>query len=132
MPIASAKILIVDDNKTDRLLYSKILKNITPDYEIDLASNGKEALEKIKSTHPALVITDHSMPVMNGYEFVLELQKLELKGKPPVIVLSSDIDRNAINDYNGIGVEFVFQKPVNLGHFKQAVEKSLRKSFTAN
>ena len=132
LPIASAKILIVDDNKTDRLLYSKILKNITPDYEIDLASNGKEALEKIKSTHPALVITDHSMPVMNGYEFVLELQKLELKGKPPVIVLSSDIDRNAINDYNGIGVEFVFQKPVNLGHFKQAVEKSLRKSFTAN
>lgn len=132
LPIASAKILIVDDNKTDRLLYSKILKNITPDYEIDLASNGKEALEKIKSTHPALVITDHSMPVMNGYEFVLELQKLELKGKPPVIVLSSDIDRNAINDYNGIGIEYVFHKPVNLGHFKQAVEKSLRKSFTAN
>lgn len=132
LPIASAKILIVDDNKTDRLLYSKILKNITPDYEIDVASNGKEALDKIKSSHPALVITDHSMPVMNGYEFVLELQKLEMKGKPPVIVLSSDIDRNAINDYNGIGIEFVFHKPVNLGHFKQAVEKSLRKSFTNN
>lgn len=132
LPIASAKILIVDDNKTDRLLYSKILKNITPDYDIDIASNGKEALEKIQTTHPALVITDHAMPVMNGYEFVLELQKLEMKGKPPVIVLSSDIDRNAINDYNEIGIEFVFHKPVNLGHFKQAVEKSLRKSFTSN
>lgn len=132
LPVASAKILIVDDNKTDRLLYSKILKNITPDYEVDVASNGKEALEKIESTHPALVITDHSMPIMNGYEFVIELQKLEMKGKPPVIVLSSDIDRNAINDYNGIGVEYVFQKPVNLGHFKQALEKSLRKSFTSN
>lgn len=132
LPIASAQILIVDDNKTDRLLYSKILKNITPDYEVEVASNGKEALEKIKSSHPALVITDHSMPVMNGYEFVIELQKLEMKGKPPVIVLSSDIDRNAINDYNGIGIEYVFHKPVNLGHFKQAVEKSLRKSFTSN
>lgn len=132
LPIASAKILIVDDNKTDRLLYSKILKNITPDYEIDVASNGKEALEKIRLTHPALVITDHAMPIMNGYEFVMELQKLEMKGKPPVIVLSSDIDRNAINDYNGIGIEFVFHKPVNLGHFKQAVEKSLRKSFASS
>lgn len=132
LPIASAKILIVDDNKTDRLLYSKILKNITPDYDVDIASNGKEALEKIMLTHPALVITDHSMPVMNGYEFVIELQKLEMKGKPPVIVLSSDIDRNAINDYNEVGIEFVFHKPVNLGHFKQAVEKSLRKSFSDN
>jgi PAS domain S-box-containing protein len=132
LPIASAKILIVDDNKTDRLLYSKILKNITPDYDVEIASNGKEALEKIKLTHPALVITDHSMPVMNGYEFVIELQKLEMKGKPPVIVLSSDIDRNAINDYNEVGIEFVFHKPVNLGHFKQAVEKSLRKSFSDN
>lgn len=132
MPIASAKILIVDDNKTDRLLYSKILKNITPDYEIEVASNGKEALEKITLSPPALVITDHSMPVMNGYEFVLELQKIEMKGKPPVIVLSSDIDRNAINDYNSIGIEYVFHKPVNLSHFKQAVEKSLRKSFTSN
>lgn len=131
LPVASAKILLVDDNKTDRLLYTKILKNITPDYEIDIASNGKEALEKIQSSHPALVITDHSMPVMNGYEFVIELQKLEMKGKPPVIVLSSDIDRNAINDYNGIGIEYVFHKPVNLGHFKQAVEKSLMKSFSS-
>ncbi len=132
LPIASAKILIVDDNKTDRLLYSKILKNITPDYDIDVASDGKEALEKVRTTHPALVITDHDMPVMNGYEFVIELQKLEMKGKPPVIVLSSDIDRNAINDYNAIGIEFVFHKPVNLGHFKQAVEKSLKKSFSLN
>ncbi len=132
MPVASAKILIVDNNKTDRILYSKILKNITPDYEVEVASNGKEALEKIIISPPALVITDHSMPMMNGYEFVLELQKLEMKGKPPVIVLSSDIDRNAINDYNSIGIEFVFQKPVNLSHFKQAVDKSLRKSFTSN
>lgn len=130
LPVASAVILLVDDNKTDRLLYSKILKNITPDFEIDVASNGKEALEKIVSISPALVITDHDMPIMNGYEFVRELQKSDIKGKPPVIILSSDIDRNAINDYNEIGIEFVFHKPVNLTHFKQAVEKSLRKSFT--
>ncbi|HUW89654.1 MAG TPA: PAS domain S-box protein, partial [Candidatus Nanopelagicaceae bacterium] len=47
LPIASANILLVDDSKTDRLLYSKILKNITPDYNIEVAANGKEALEII-------------------------------------------------------------------------------------
>jgi CheY-like chemotaxis protein len=79
-----------------------------------------------------LVITDHTMPVMTGYEFVIELKKLDIKGKPPVIILSSDIDRAAINDYNELGIEFVFQKPVNLSSFKLAVEKSLQKGLSSN
>ena len=131
IPVASSVILLVDDSKTDRLLYSKILKSITPDYTVDIASNGKEALEKILDYPPAVVITDHKMPVMDGYEFVKELRKLEMKGKPPVMVLSSDIDRQIISDYNELGIEFVFSKPVNLTSFKQAVEKTIRKGISA-
>ena len=130
LPIASSNILIVDDNKTDRLLYSKILKNITPEYNVEVASDGKEAIQKILSSPPALVITDHAMPVMNGYEFVVELKKMDIKGKPPVIVLSSDIDRAIINDYTELGIEFVFQKPVNISSFKLAVEKTLQKGLS--
>jgi PAS domain S-box-containing protein len=129
LPIASANILLVDDSKTDRLLYSKILKHITPDYNIETASNGKEALEKIRTAPPALVITDHIMPEMNGYDLTREIKKLDIKGKPQVIVLSGDIDRSAIDDYTNIGIEYVFHKPVNLSIFKTAVEKSLRKGL---
>jgi PAS domain S-box-containing protein len=129
LPIASANILLVDDSKTDRLLYSKILKNITPDYNIEIASNGKEALEKIVTAPPALVITDHIMPEMNGYELTMEIKKLDIKGKPQVIILSGDIDRSAIDDYTNLGIEYVFHKPVNLSNFKTAVEKSLRKGL---
>jgi PAS domain S-box-containing protein len=132
LPIASSNILIVDDNKTDRLLYSKILKNITPEYNVEVASDGREAIQKILSSPPALVITDHAMPVMNGYEFVVELKKMDLKGKPPVIVLSSDIDRAVINDYSELGIEFVFHKPVNIGSFKLAIEKSLQKGLSGD
>jgi len=132
LPIASSNILIVDDNKTDRLLYSKILKNITPEYDVEVASDGKEAIQKILSSPPALVITDHAMPVMNGYEFVIELKKMDIKGKPPVIVLSSDIDRATINDYTELGIEFVFQKPVNIASFKLAIEKSLQKGLSGD
>jgi CheY-like chemotaxis protein len=119
----------VDDSKTDRLLYSKILKHITPDYNIETASNGKDALEKIRTAPPALVITDHLMPEMNGYELTREIKKLDIKGKPQVIVLSGDIDRSAIDDYTNMGIEYVFHKPVNLSIFKTAVEKSLRKGL---
>ena len=132
LPVASANILIVDDNRTDGLLYSKILKNITPDYKVELAANGIEALEKIKTSTPALVITDHAMPEMDGYNLVKELVKLGLLGKPPVIVLSTEMDRNIIHDYNELGIEYVFQKPVNLRSFKQAVERSLKKYITGN
>jgi len=132
LPIASSNILIVDDNKTDRLLYSKILKNITPEYNVEVASDGREAIQKILSSPPALVITDHAMPIMNGYEFVVELKKMDLKGKPPIIVLSSDIDRAVINDYTELGIEFVFQKPVNIGSFKLAIEKSLQKGLSGD
>jgi PAS domain S-box-containing protein len=130
LPIVSANILLVDDSKTDRLLYSKLLKNITPDYNIELASNGKEAMEKIKVSPPALVITDHLMPEMNGYELTKQIKMLEIKGKPQIIVLSGDIDRSAIIDYNNLGVEYVFHKPVNLSNFKSAIEKTLRKGLT--
>ncbi len=132
LPIASATILIVDENKTDRVLYSKILNNITPDYTVEVASDGKEALEKLKLSPPALLITEHDMPEMDGYTLVQELVKAGLLGKPPVIILSSHIDRATIQAYNDLGVEYVFQKPVNLRSFKQAVEKSLRKSLTGN
>lgn len=127
LPIASANILLVDDNKTDRILYSKILKNITPDYNVDIASNGAEAIAMIKDSSPALVITDHDMPVMDGFEFVQQLEKEDIKGKPPVIILSSDIDRSIAADYHQLGIEYVFSKPVNLTSFKNAVEKSLKK-----
>jgi PAS domain S-box-containing protein len=129
LPVGSDTILLVDDNKTDRILYSKILKHITPEHNIETASNGKEALEKILSSFPALVITDHLMPEMSGYKLIEELKRTDVDGKPPVIVLSGDIDRQAIQEYNQLGIEYVFQKPVNLSIFKQAVEKSLRQGL---
>lgn len=70
------------------------------------------------------------MPVLNGFEMILELNKTAIKGKPPVIVLSSSLNRNLINDYNEIGIKNVFGKPVNFSNFKTAVEKSLRSGYT--
>jgi len=132
LPTASANILIVDDNKTDRLLYSKILNNITPEYNVEVASNGNEALENIAVSPPALVITEHNMPEMSGYEFVQELIRSNLANTLPVLVLSRKIERNVAQDYLELGIEFVFQKPVNLQSFKKSIEKSLRKGISAN
>jgi len=126
LPIASADILLVDDSITDKLLYSKILKNITPEYNVKIASNGKEALDIVKESPPALIITDHNMQEMNGFELTNAIKKLDIKSRPLVIILSGDITINEIDDYSRLGIEFVFRKPVDLSLFKHAVEKSLK------
>ncbi|MEG8946497.1 PAS domain S-box protein [Rosettibacter firmus] len=127
IPISSTTILLVDDIKYDRILYTKLLRNLIPGYTILEAENGKQALEIIKQQTPALVITDHKMPVMSGYELVKQLLISDLKVRPPVIILSSDINKAIENEYKNLGVEYIFQKPVNLSNFKNAIEKSLRK-----
>jgi len=129
LPFASSNILYVEDSKTDRLLYSKIIKNIAEEYEVITAKNGVEAFEKIQSNAPALLITDHLMPEMNGYELVKKIKDSNTSDKPPVIVLSADVDRSITEDYYALGIEYVFSKPVNLISFKMAVEKSLQKAL---
>ena len=131
IPISSTKILLVDDSTNDRILYSKLLKSMIPGFEIDTATNGAEAFEKIKSNSPALVITDHNMPEMSGYELVKKVLVSELTYKPPIIVLSSDINQSITADYHQLGIEYAFKKPVGLATFKAAIEKSLSKAFVS-
>ncbi|MFA7288975.1 MAG: PAS domain S-box protein [Melioribacteraceae bacterium] len=127
LPVSSTIILLVDDTKADRLLYTKILKNIIPDYTIIEAENGREAFNLIKSNSPALVITDHQMPIMTGMDLVKQVSISEFKIKPPIIVLSSDVTPKIEKGYKDLGIEFIFTKPVNLSVFKSSIEKSLRK-----
>jgi PAS domain S-box-containing protein len=129
LPIASTKILLVDPNKRERLFYSRVLINITTDYAVNIVSNGKEALERIQTSPPALVITEHKMPLMSGYTLVQELIKSGLKEAIPVIVLTGEIDRIVIEEYKKLGVEYIFSKPVNLISLKGAIEKSLKRSY---
>jgi len=129
IPVSSTSILLVDDIRYDRILYSKLIKSLISGYSILEAENGKQALEIIKQHSPALVITDHKMPVMSGYDLVKQLLISDLKFRPPVIVLSSDINKSIEEEYRSLGIEFIFQKPVNLSSFKNAIEKSLRKAM---
>jgi len=79
-----SKILIVDDTDSSRQLMKEILNRVE-DYEIDEASNGIEALEKLKDTKYSIVITDVQMPQMDGIT-LLEKVKSRHPGTPVIIV----------------------------------------------
>ncbi len=126
LPVAANSILLVDDSKTDRILYSRIIKSMLPGFEIVEASNGKEAMKVLEQISPSLIISDHSMPETDGYEFVRQLNASPVKFKPPVIILSSDVDDELKEKYNKLGIRYVFGKPVNLSAFKKALEDALK------
>ena len=78
-----ARILVVEDDRDLNNAYCLILKN--EGYEVVPAFNGQEALEKLASFNPDLILLDLLMPIMGGLEF---LQKYDLvKAHPKVKVL---------------------------------------------
>ena len=58
-------------------------------YDVHTASNGQEALERLKSKTPDLIILDVHMPDMNGYTFIIEKDKTPEYANIPVVVLTA-------------------------------------------
>jgi len=80
--------LLVDDNKSTNVFNSKIISKTNCVEEIRVAENGKEALDIIASgVMPEIIFLDINMPVMNGWEFLVEYQKLEETYKKSIIIL---------------------------------------------
>ncbi len=86
--------LVVDDSLTVRIYHSSLLRNFG--FEVDTAENGMEALEMAMKNKYDLILSDINMPVMDGYEFVKKLRKLEEYRTAPVVfitTLNSEEDR---------------------------------------
>lgn len=82
-----AKILFVDDDNFLRKVYNSELSD--QGYEVILAADGDEGLEKAQLNDPDLIILDMIMPQKNGFEVMSELQKNPATKNIPVIILSN-------------------------------------------
>ena len=90
------KILIIED---EEIMVDLLQKKLTVEgYEISVARDGKEGLEKMKEVKPDLILLDIIMPKMGGFGVMTEMQKDKTLAKIPVIVISNsgqpvEIDR---------------------------------------
>mgnify|MGYP001595314457 CR=1 FL=1 len=75
VPCEKNRILIVDDEVRIREVFRLILSDGLPDCKIDVAANGKEALEIFRTAHPSVVVMDLHMSVMDGQAAFMQLQK---------------------------------------------------------
>ncbi|WP_248924988.1 response regulator [Paenibacillus hamazuiensis] len=70
------RILVVDDEAIQRRVLGKIIRNAVPAYEVLEAGNGKAALDLVRETAIDIVLTDIRMPMMDGLQFIENLQQL--------------------------------------------------------
>ncbi|GAA4278352.1 response regulator [Aquimarina mytili] len=92
--------LLIDDSKATNFFNKTIIEKVGCVEEVVVAENGRSAIEYIKSgLAPEIIFLDINMPVMNGWEFIAEYQKLDISYKKSIIILMlgaelSDADKN--------------------------------------
>jgi two-component system KDP operon response regulator KdpE len=122
-----AKILIVDDEpQITRVLRTALS---TQGYSLRIAANGVEGMEAVHTWKPDLVITDVSMPQMNGVELCREIRSVS---QIPIIVLSvrnQDLMKVEALD---AGADDYVTKPFSIQELQARVRAQLRRNTTSN
>jgi CheY-like chemotaxis protein len=105
------KILVVDDSKLARMFLIKTLRELEPSAKVLEAENGLEAVELFKVEKPDAVFLDLTMPVMDGYEALKEIIKMDPKAQ--VVIVSADIQAQAQSTVLASGAKMMVPKPIN-------------------
>ncbi len=108
---ATPRVLVVEDDLDTREMMRRLL--VGEGWAVSLAANGREALDRLISERPNLVLLDLMMPEMDGFEFLAEFRKNPKFASTPVIVVTaadlSLADRRRLDG----GVEHILQKTVS-------------------
>lgn len=105
------KILVVDDQKSNRELLKWILED--SGQECVEAENGEIAVQLFSEVQPDMVLMDVMMPVMDGYEATRQIKKLTGEMYIPVIFLTAMADDQALTKCLGAGGDDFLSKPID-------------------
>ncbi len=106
---SSLPILVVDDFDDNRLLYASTIAEAG--YAVLEATNGQEAIDKIGSSRPAVIIMDLSMPVMDGWEAIRRIKTDPRTADIVIVALTSHATNYGLQKARDAGAEAVLTKP---------------------
>jgi chemosensory pili system protein ChpA (sensor histidine kinase/response regulator) len=114
------KVLIVDDSISIRHSVARLVES--QDWKQQQAVDGLDALAKLESFFPDVIILDIEMPRMNGYEFKSSLNNQEMYKDIPVVMLTSRASEKHQQKARDLGVENYLTKPYQDDTFVQLLE----------
>lgn len=119
------RILVVDDSKAMRMIVKRTLKQAGfGHYDVEEATNGADALTKIRGAAPSLVLSDWNMPDMSGYELLTKLREEQIK--VPFAMITTEGTPEMRAKAHEAGALFLIQKPFTPEELARAVGTVLK------
>ncbi len=108
--IQNVKVLVAEDTAMNQLLIKIILMDFG--FELDIADNGKIAIEKLKQNTYDIVLMDLQMPEMNGFDATKYIRE-EMRSTIPIIALTADVTAADVERCKTVGMNDYISKPIN-------------------
>ena len=115
----SKQVLVVDDSRVSRLMSHQFILSKHADWQVIEAATGEEALEKVKTASPALILLDVNMPGMGGVAAAEQLRVL--CPQTHIILVTANVQNAIRNRANELGVGFM-EKPITETRIHQLIE----------
>lgn len=117
----SFKLLVAEDNGMNQLLAKKMFSKIG--YDIEIANNGREALEKALINNYDFIFMDIHMPEMDGLEATVHILNSPLGKMPVIIAMTANVVKEAEEDCLDAGMKDIITKPFTIEQLKRVLEK---------
>jgi PAS domain S-box-containing protein len=135
--IKNIKVLVVEDMALNQLLMKTLLDDFG--FDLDIADNGKIALEKLQTKPYDIILMDLQMPEMNGFE-ATEYIRNTMNSKIPIIALTADVTTIDLAKCKAVGMNDYIAKPVDervlyskiVGLVKNPIHKKAKESKDEN
>ncbi len=124
-PDTIANLLIAEDDDSMRRFLEVTLKK--ENYDVSVAKDGAEALEKVLGSHFDAIITDAIMPNLSGYDLCRILRQNSEKRHIPVIILSGFNQDNEATTDNGLADYYLMKEHTLKEDLTTILEKLLKK-----
>jgi signal transduction histidine kinase/DNA-binding response OmpR family regulator len=124
--VIHAKVLIVEDNKTNQLIAKTLLESL--DITIDVAENGRVAFDLAEVTTYDLILMDLHMPVMDGYQAAKLIK--EIQPDTMIIAMTADAVDGVKEKCHAYGMDYFISKPFDPEHFVKEVCIRLKRTDT--
>jgi CheY-like chemotaxis protein len=124
--MALKKILVVEDNEDNREILVRRLERLG-EFQIFVATNGKEALEIAARSRPDLIFMDLRMPVMDGYEATRALRQTEWgKDLPVVAVTAHTLEEDREKAFNAGCNDFIPKPVIDYSIIQRTIKRLLQ------
>lgn len=125
MEESRATILYVEDNPDNRMLIRRVLS--ADGFTVFEAPSATEALHKLETLRPDLILMDINMPEMDGYTLTARIRELPNMGGIPVIALTANVMKGDKEKSLEAGCDGYIQKPIDIDTITAQIERFLKR-----